>query len=472
MESGGGGGGGGGVGGGGDGGVMNHLVVQAVVGSGSGGGSGIVGVTDSSRESEVVKAEHVTSIMRDTEPRVMEGLLLVVDNVDGCDAAVADDRSASASASAMLGLGSAAFECLACTRRFAARSDVQAHSFACTAPTPPIGAVSSSGSASGYRMPGLPAQGLEQPPVKRKRGRPPGSTKAKQMAMRAQELEELELQRKRIRMEAEAAAIAAGLPRLPFPCDYCPEGFNTAEDVTDHISSVHIVKDHKCDHCEVVYISVADLQVHMLDHQQEPYKCDRCPELSFPTKFAARAHLPLHFPDLLLACDQCAATFRRPDNLRNHMVVHSDARPFACDQCPKAFKRAAELRAHVAAHGNGFRCKQCGISFGAYQEFSSHMESVHGGEKEYPCRKCGMTFTIKTELMRHSKAEHSTKPVVEKPQACHFCGIMFSSKEVVREHILSEHEHELASKLFNCKLCRSTFIFKTDLMNHVRVMHK
>ncbi|PHT96313.1 Gastrula zinc finger protein xLCGF3.1 [Capsicum chinense] len=52
----------------------------------------------------------------------------------------------------------------------------------------------------------------------------------------------------------------------------------------------------------------------------------------------------------MLSCNQCNASFKTKQILKNHKLVHTDERPFSCTKCNASFKRKKNLVVHAMSH--------------------------------------------------------------------------------------------------------------------------
>lgn len=75
--------------------------------------------------------------------------------------------------------------------------------------------------------------------------------------------------------------------------------------------------------------------------QKGSFYCDMCPDRSFRSLTAVKAHIKKHVNDELLK--QCSLCPLRPKNMENHMrYAHTEAKPYKCVFCGASFKKNAE----------------------------------------------------------------------------------------------------------------------------------
>eukprot|EP00088_Acartia_fossae_P049989 TRINITY_DN5555_c0_g1_i5.p1 TRINITY_DN5555_c0_g1~~TRINITY_DN5555_c0_g1_i5.p1 ORF type:complete len:718 (-),score=101.24 TRINITY_DN5555_c0_g1_i5:127-2280(-) len=113
---------------------------------------------------------------------------------------------------------------------------------------------------------------------------------------------------------------------IQFVCEKpgCGKTFRVKENYKQHIRRHEGIKNYKCDHCHMAFVSRASLTVHIDRH------------------LGNRRH----------TCKECGKSFYTSDNLKTHMRSHTGAKPYQCDECDKSFGRNWNLKKHKrSAHG-------------------------------------------------------------------------------------------------------------------------
>ena len=93
------------------------------------------------------------------------------------------------------------------------------------------------------------------------------------------------------------------------------------------------------------------------------------------------------------------------------------------------------------------------------------------------CEVCRKTFSSEINLKSHRKYAHTE----DKAHSCNQCGVKFKEKKNLRVHLLTVHkinqmvekycEEETTTK-FKCEICESEFMYKNNLMAHMRSKHE
>ena len=283
-----------------------------------------------------------------------------------------------------------------------------------------------------------------------------------------------------------------------YNCDLCVSTFTNAENLKDHIYSVHMhkeeIEDKYCDKCEKIFASKIYLKSHIevvhegkRDHicltcgkaygylsQLEKHKrllheSEKCHDCKFCGKrFSHKSEMQRHIycfhedhPES--KCKFCGKTFYYKNLLQKHILsVHEGQRNHTCEACGKAFGAESTLKQHfkVVHQGQKFQCEECGKSFVIMESLNRHIKRDHKGP--FRCKKCEETFSIKLDLHNHTFSKH---------MGCETCGRKFegpNAPEHLRKHIKNVHEQK---RNHICHQCGKTFQSKTDLNRHVDSVH-
>ena len=141
-----------------------------------------------------------------------------------------------------------------------------------------------------------------------------------------------------------------------------------------------------CRQCDVRVKDKGTLQKHMLEvHPKTPPKhdleCPECPGKVYKNYQGLWLHTKVVHEGRMWYCDQCSASFRRPDGLQNHMESAHGTRRYQCDQCAKVNFTRKGLAGHKAsAHSNNiYPCEMCGQTFTQKPNLKTHIRNIHLG---------------------------------------------------------------------------------------------
>ncbi|XP_034663641.1 zinc finger protein weckle isoform X1 [Drosophila subobscura] len=242
--------------------------------------------------------------------------------------------------------------------------------------------------------------------VKRRRGRPKGSSSAKkpnntntptQLAKVAAHIEP----KRFIKVEPSEDS--------PLPdyesCDTQPEEQQEMEN-----NSPPAAGSHTCKICQKTLISAASLRRHKLE---------------------------VHCNLKRFICDVCGKGLTTFTALVEHKLVHTDYCPCICHVCNAAFKNKARLRVHLQTHGApSFECNVCGKKLQTRAILNKH-KYVHTDERRFKCDICGLGSKNSTAMKIHLLSHTGLRPYV-----CKYCGKAFASNTNCRAHKFKKHPYE------------------------------
>jgi hypothetical protein len=241
-----------------------------------------------------------------------------------------------------------------------------------------------------------------------------------------------------------------------------------------------------CSHCGVQLEGHSELVLHMKSEHQEKiaiakeFPCKRC-AMVFPSKEGRKEHYFLHrlpaSADSETKCKNCDHISSNENNLKVHtMMRHMTAR-FICKTCSMQFKFPSDTRTHMKkfhekddATGMNCICRQCGITYGDYQEFMKHAVSVHKmpkGQKGPRRPTIKSTNTFRDLTTRQSLAKIEPPPVLVE-LFCRFCNFSSTTPGATRVHMDLLHIRTMHS----CRQCNIKFRIKLDLVKHMKNAHE
>ncbi len=192
-----------------------------------------------------------------------------------------------------------------------------------------------------------------------------------------------------------------------------------------------------CPTCGRSYVSLSNLNKHMITHDDKKESCDICHKM-FHLKVALREHMKSVHTDkyhhqcqycgkfmksrnsifghvrqfhsetlIMYQCEECGKNFRQKGNLKKHVLIHTDEKLFKCTLCERTFKYPEQLRRHELWHkdGNKFHCHFCHRRFVMQFELSKHMRIFHSGHV-YTCEFCYTECRHAHTMKRHLQRRH------------------------------------------------------------------
>ncbi|PSN55265.1 hypothetical protein C0J52_05844 [Blattella germanica] len=241
-----------------------------------------------------------------------------------------------------------------------------------------------------------------------------------------------------------------------------------------------------CTICKESFSRKLELDVHLMSHNEELYKCPIC-QKSFPDVHLMQRHIGFHTGSELHQCPVCMKCFTRKSLLNRHMSMHTTERPHHCIVCKKSFKKKGDLHIHVKnCHSSTMRheCSVCQKTFSRRDTMLLHMRlhsndklfqcpvclkcfpqkfhlnrhvTVHSQERPYPCYVCSKSFKSISELNIHTEIHYS-----DKRHKCPVCEKVFSRQDSMRLHM----KLHTGDNLYECPVCLKSFTQKFHLNRH------
>ncbi|XP_046408254.1 zinc finger protein 271-like [Ischnura elegans] len=104
------------------------------------------------------------------------------------------------------------------------------------------------------------------------------------------------------------------------------------------------------------------------------------------------------------ACGLCFKFFTEITFLKRHMNTHAQEKLYPCKACNKSFSYSSSLKIHMRSHTGvkSFSCNECLRSFSVKSVLDIHMRT-HSGERPYACSVCGKYFATASNLTKHKR---------------------------------------------------------------------
>ncbi|XP_060726877.1 zinc finger protein ZFAT-like isoform X1 [Tachysurus vachellii] len=168
--------------------------------------------------------------------------------------------------------------------------------------------------------------------------------------------------------------------------------------------------------------------------------------------------------------------------LKSNRIGQTQLKIFTCEYCNKVFKFKHSLQAHLRIHTNEkpFKCSQCDYASTIKANLSVHMRK-HTGEK-FSCEHCSFNCLSKGHLKVHVERVHQ-----KIKQHCRFCKKKYSDVKNLLKHIRESHDMEdgkvkdsynkyrLQTRegkrqlLYDCHVCDRKFKYKLERDRHLMV---
>lgn len=180
----------------------------------------------------------------------------------------------------------------------------------------------------------------------------------------------------------------------------------------------------------------------------------------------------------ILNCKLCDRQLTDLDNLKEHLLEHNIEVtdhllvPFKienklkCQICSEPFTLFRLLNIHMNKHYQKHVCYICGAGFSNLVFLNLHRTRSH---RPIKCQKCNVTFVSRSEKKQHDKEFHGIKFERKYRFPCPFCQERFFQENLKVKHMVDQHG--LKKPEFCCQFCSKSFITRSLVNNHVKVVH-
>uniref|UniRef100_A0A8D0GTK4 Zinc finger protein ZFAT n=1 Tax=Sphenodon punctatus TaxID=8508 RepID=A0A8D0GTK4_SPHPU len=355
--------------------------------------------------------------------------------------------------------------------------------------------------------------------VKRKRGRPKGSTK------KFYADEESETQPS----PEDGVELAEVLSRN-LECQKCGRKFSNPRQLRKHVCIIVINEDGKeeFEQGEKSSLSISGatkiVPVEAASPESEPAANSETTVLDPPPRRGYQEYAiqqtpyeqPMKSSRLgptqlkIFTCEYCNKVFKFKHSLQANLRIHTNEKPYKCSYCNYASAIKANLNVHMRKHtGEKFSCDYCEFTCLSKGHLKVHIERVHKKIKQH-CRFCKKKYSDVKNLIKHIKETHDlqdkkVKDVFDELRLmtregkrqllydCHICERKFKN-ELDRDRHMLVHgdERPFACELcghgatkyqalelhvrkhpfvYVCSVCLKTFVSSVRLRTHIREEH-
>jgi KRAB domain-containing zinc finger protein len=256
--------------------------------------------------------------------------------------------------------------------------------------------------------------------------------------------------------------------------------------------------------CQLLFISVADLTEHAVQHygpsksKEQSIACN-CPECNYESKklldtltcdiaeclfscnvaFDMQTHQQTaHVQHIIqITCQLCGQGCFSDAQFKEHVQKHktSTEGEIRCldENCRETFSVLSEFRTHLKQHGDVHECDVAGCLFTSksFMHLQFHKINVHA-IWPHQCQLCGSGFEQSGDLQIHMK-NHVTGSPAGPINECQFCGrILKCGSERLVAHVLKHKSEKLGVLKCVYKSCNAlSFNLQADLRFHVDRVH-
>ncbi|KAE8599709.1 hypothetical protein XENTR_v10017297 [Xenopus tropicalis] len=173
-----------------------------------------------------------------------------------------------------------------------------------------------------------------------------------------------------------------------------------------------------------------------------------------PTELATKANRVGPTQLKIFTCEYCNKVFKFKHSLQAHLRIHTKEKPYKCSLCSYASAIKANLSVHMRKHtGEKFSCDHCTFSCLSKGHLKVHVERVHKKIKQH-CRFCKKKYSDVKNLIKHIKETHD---LLDKKVQETFDELRLLTREGKRQ------------LLYDCHICERKFKNELERDRHMLV---
>lgn len=244
-----------------------------------------------------------------------------------------------------------------------------------------------------------------------------------------------------------------------------------------------------CKQCPARYRTLNDFKIHCnRSGHQLLRNCTFC-ETSFTDEAAYNQHINTHNPERLFRCNICSGkdnSFSNLEELNQHrkQVHPKEPAPIfkPCEICKKGVYTPT-MTQHKAYHRLNMQvlCGECDALIPANEEKTHAQRHKNERNNLRKCRFCNV-FEVRELLPEHEAIYHPEQD----PYSCALCSTKCDSQELLKRHANACHSpNEFKSlgpcayktiqvegaEYYECRICLIDYIYRSDMVKHIRLDH-
>lgn len=318
--------------------------------------------------------------------------------------------------------------------------------------------------------------------VKRKRGRPPGSTSGGSSSYYKSSGKVKVDYNKRFRSCNWCEQVFQGYHKLrKHEANYHPEEFRQYKEARGSNSST---RHMGCSFCHLQFHATKDMNLHIktvhgYNTDLINYYCAHCP-FSSNQKSVLESHIKtLHFglPAKEIKCSLCGIAFINKQNLNKHLAKKHQLRDpdlFYCDRCSFTSKIRGKVNSHMQrVHMKvikDFLCSECDVICQNKKERDLHhyahcdiVEKIDQSLEKLTCTICREQYSEREGLLNHLESHRNDVEFTTTP--CVLCYKPVSGYE----HLLSHTKEFHATKnCYRCRECNRSYPYGMKFLSHIQ----
>nr|KAF6427048.1 zinc finger and AT-hook domain containing [Molossus molossus] len=156
----------------------------------------------------------------------------------------------------------------------------------------------------------------------------------------------------------------------------------------------------------------------------------------------------------IFTCEYCNKVFKFKHSLQAHLRTHTKEKPYSCSHCSYASAIKANLNVHLRKHtGEKFSCGDCSFTCLSKGHLKVHIERVHKKIKQH-CGFCKKKYSDVKNLIKHVRDVHDPQDQRVKEALDGLCLLTREGKRQL---------------LYDCHVCERKFKNELDRDRHMLV---